>query len=484
MPDTLGFGEVWNITQLDNKVVFQSDFHLFLYIKDSIQILPFENSLLGSFVANGNLYVNFENEGLKRFMEGKFVPIPFSEKFSDDEIVGIDIFDNEHLIEATAESGFFLIEINPYGNELSVEKLEIKFQSLIAQTTIQSFKKIGENLFAFGTNGDGLFVFDQSGKITQSINENSGIKDPFVNEFIKDSRGQLRLALGNGVAFVNAFEPISNFGIENGLEGIIEDIVRYKGEIFCATHEGLFKLKTKENGQPTFSLLNTLQCWDLLPVKFEGKEILLGAFNDGIYEVKDNGEVELIVENYPWKLYQSKSDSTLVFIGLDPGLGFIKYQNGNWFAGYENYDFDAIYNFTEVIGVLWAGTFRDGLVYGLRNIGVKQDSTLAYELVIVEDSNKLLPKSSVYTIEFQGNPLFAIDSAIFTYDEEYGGFKPFTPTTKSSPGRKYFHRLLNQEDEKLWAITVLPNEDFEFGFFDAKKNLSGSLIHLRSLLTV
>lgn len=139
-------------------------------------------------------------------------------------------------------------------------------------------------------------------------------------------------------------------------------------------------------------------------------------------------------------------------------------------VGNEDYEFDAIYNFSETKNTLWAGTFRDGLVYGIQNISIQGDTQLVYDLIEVTDSTKLLPKSSVFTGSFKNQPLFAIDSGIFTYDEIFGGFKPFEIQQTSLPGKRYYHRLLNQENQKLWAITVKPNEEFEFGYFDETNN--------------
>lgn len=475
LSDTINFGEIWNVLTYDKTIYFQSEYFLFEIKNEVVKTYTFEDPIRGAFLINGAVYIFIQNVGFKRLLDNNFVPIPFGDLLKNHVVSGMVSFNDKSILLSTADTGLFTMDLNIYKNELNLKKFTTESDSLFLKQEILSIGKLKNGQFSISTSGGGVVLINSKGETVNHLNEYSGLRDVFVNQTHESKNGDLWLALGNGISKASISSPISYLGKRASLEGIVEDVCRFNGELYTATHDGIYKLSASnsnsENGKYTeFTLVSSLQCWDLLPITIEGKKKLLGAFNDGIYEIKTNGEVQLIAANYPWKLHQSKGDSSLIFIGLDPGLGFIKYNNGAWLVGNENYDFEAIYNFSEVNNTLWAGTFGDGLVYGLQDIKVVGDSQLVFNKIEITDSTKKLPSSSVYTGDFNGQPLFAIDSAIFTYDKAFGGFKPFTQQTKALPGKRYFHRLKNQNNEKLWAVTVLPNEEFEFGYFDSKNN--------------
>ena len=221
MPDTFSFEDVWEVLTFDDKVYFQTEFNLLEYDNNSIIIHEFDSPIVGTFKVNNQLYLQIENVGLRRFMEGIFVPIPFGDLLNEKRICGMVKIPDETILIATTNSGLYELKVNQYGNELSLHPIKTQFEDIISTNELLYLSEISNDLFSVGTKGNGVLVFDKTLNIKSVYGKNSGLHDLFINHQCNDESGNLWFALGNGISQIKASNPITKFNQELGLNGIV-----------------------------------------------------------------------------------------------------------------------------------------------------------------------------------------------------------------------------------------------------------------------
>lgn len=108
-----------------------------------------------------------------------------------------------------------------------------------------------------GTYGDGVFVFDRSGKLIAHLQSEKGFASNAVKQLMRDSRGWIWIAGQDGLSVVkDSSKPLEfmNFGYDSGLEDIhIRAIAEARnGDMWFSSNNGLIQWNKQSGNFASF----------------------------------------------------------------------------------------------------------------------------------------------------------------------------------------------------------------------------------------
>lgn len=275
------FGNVWRIHSTSTTVYFQSEEALFVYDTESGELKTIypDDSFHTSFLLGTDLYLRERQKGIVRLEGDELNVLGGTEIFADYGVFGVHELEDDSLLIITQELGIYkwhngAIRQLPDPNETPLETLGI-FGSIL----------LSDGNLALNTFTNGLIIVDQKGAINRRIDRVTGIRSDVVQHVFQDRDLNLWLSLGNGISKVNYHSPLSYFDEKAGVEGNVDAITRFKGQIFVGTSYGLFVQDLTIYGARKFRNTEVIkeQVWDFCEVN---GTLYIGA-GSGIYKTTD-----------------------------------------------------------------------------------------------------------------------------------------------------------------------------------------------------
>jgi len=224
---------VWKIHIHQGEVFFQSFAKLYILKKNRLKIVNPPSRFQFSFQVNNRLYFQDHKMGLLQYHNGKMIVLPQTTIFNKGEIWGIIPFPNTNkLLISTLNDGLYVYDFKKT-NQWNTE----------ANAFIQKHGSLGgvflKNKFIINTPTNGIIKCDTTGKIIQHINLKNGLQNNVVLSSFVDSKRNLWLGLGNGIAFLNENSAFTRMGGYYNLSSVYAATI-YEDHIYVATDEGLF----------------------------------------------------------------------------------------------------------------------------------------------------------------------------------------------------------------------------------------------------
>lgn len=247
-------------------------------------------------------------------------------------------------------------------------------------------------------------------------------------------------------------------------------MVRHEGRLYAATGSGLHRLSPSmsADGRPAFKPVpnTTHQTWSLLSTD----EGLLVASTPTIC-ILDKGNSSTILANlYTFRLYRSRYNQNLVFLGLEDGLGLLQKVQGRWqfvgrFAGISHQIRTIV---EEAPGVLWLGTRSSGFLRTTLPAGFPVDDSQPNQSVQpdawppkIERFGKEhgVPNGMAFTYRGEGRTMFATQKGLRRFDEESHRFLPdssfgviFADTTR------WIYPIHEDQNGDVWITSGIGNQ--------------------------
>lgn len=502
VPDSArNFEFIWKVFSSNKGIFFQSSEFLFLWNGETMKHWKPESIIVsnGSYLINGKLYLCLLKKGLYILNGDDIVPVIDGEEFSDKPIADMVLMENDKILVATKNHGVYLITSDGlsdnYSSGLNNKKNSEKFLNgksfygvfsentdhFLKEKAIFNVIKINDDLFAFGTQGDGLVIVHKDGYIVQNITKENGLQDNIIRFQFIDSHGNLWIALDNGIAKIEINSPITFFTDKSGIKGTVEAISRFNETLYVGTHSGIYYLSNKKNSNNENAPISkfvpvpgpSMECWDMITFKKGNFSALIAGLNDGVFEVKRDNSMSLISKCSPWTLFQSKKDPSRLYIGLDDGLMSVYYDNGKWInEGPIKGISELVFNIAEdEEGNLWLGTQKQGVIK-LNFYMSEEFSELIGRKRIQRDikifrynTQDGLPEGDFIAIKEKKSPvLFGTDEGIFRFDKKNEHFFQDSIILKNinRQGRG-IHRFNKDGKGNLWMVNYQGSE-FEVGF--------------------
>ena len=332
---------------------------------------------------------------------------------------------------------------------------------IIKNATLYRGVSSEDGAFALSTTGKGVVIIDQTGKVLKVINREVGLQDESVYGMYFDHRGNLWLALDNGISRIEISSPLTTFGIQSGLTTASLSIKRFEGTLYLGSTNGLLRLN-QSNGK--FEEIPGIPLTQIFTLAEHDNRLLVA--NDGLYDVK-GGKTSLIRTSNSGDLQMSglkilNSHPDVLFGGVTFGLAVFtngkkvsgkKDSSGHWiYRGNIPGITEAVWTFTEdSMNRIWAGTqnstvFRVTLAFDdqgapdLKKTGVQKFS--------IADG---LGTGSGPVYMVKGKTYFVADSAIYSFDETKKRF--FVDTTFGTfpnGGGKDESYIVEEQSGRVW----------------------------------
>lgn len=432
--------DVWKIYNYNNKVLFTTRQYLAFYDGDSITVTDMGTATntgnLFTYLHNNELYIGSYKYGLHKLVGDTIQVVPNSDKLVRKNIFAFIEYSDDTVLIATNTSEFFLF--SPKKNEFSTWNLKGKMTKYIEAQGAMLYNgiRMSNGNFAFGYVVGGkcsLIEVNKKGEILSLINTDYGLNDESVTNLFQESvednsKPMLWLSLNNGLASLDISSPIKKFNENNGLNGIILDIISYEGRIYVATMSGLYANDVDELGNTYFRQIPEIKTltWTLAVFNDPqtGKKILLAGTGslEGVFEVKGFKARRIFKEpekHLPAlitkKIYQSQKKPNRVYLALEGGVTWIEYNNGRWITTNEAFDMERLRGDIRSLGEdnkgnLWVGSYLSGIM--------KVKSFAQKDTIRVYTPKQGLPKYCGHMIEsFNGRTYFGTDEGLFEYDE-------------------------------------------------------------------
>ena len=447
------FDDLWQTLVINNIVYFQGKHHIISYNGTEVTSKYFENEINQAFVANKQLYLSFSKSGLYKFSNNEAILIQAKEE--EFQILDHSFYNGINYL-LYHNDGIYKIDAND----------SIELVTLINDENLASkanyFVVMDNHQIAIGTSGDGIFVINNQGNVSQKISVESKLQSPTVSSLMTDNHGVLWATLSNGISKIDINSPLSIIAKPNGLNSTVEDITRHKGILYLATNNGITYLtpcndyNTSELPKMSFIKSISGQCWGINSFQTLTDTILLYVDNNGVHEVDKNGNPHLIADCYPWALIQSKHDPNRVFISLDPGLMSIYRRNGKWEVemNTEHINIHARRISEDKDGVIWLSAEQDGIVKVEFDFSKEQltiNSTTAYT------SKEGLPVGSTTVLNGEKWQLTGTYNGLYRYNSVKQSFVPDTIVGSLfdySLGANAFVRLSEDHKGNIWLVAL------------------------------
>ncbi|MFC2103951.1 SpoIIE family protein phosphatase [Bacteroidota bacterium] len=476
------FNEIRNISISSEGIYFHSNSHIFFWNGKKMDFwLAGDKYFHTSFLINDQLIINVSGEGLHIIKENELVKLKNTEIFADKAIFSITPYEKDNYLVVTKSNGFYKAKFNDEMSEINVISLSKDIKEVLQDYLLYNAVKISDNAYSIGTWGSGLLIY-QNGQIVQLITKKSGLGDEVINSQFLDKDNNLWLTLSDGITKIEIKSPLTNFTEELGVDGTIEAIARFNGNLYLATERGLLLLldewsnSKKIYEQNKFKKIEKFEggLWDLMDYNVDGENYLLIASNEGIFQMDKNNNFKFIYRCYPWRMYHSKTNSKRVFIARSDGLTSLLRKNKQWTVEYEfpEIDEEVFSVYEDKAGDLWLGTAGMGV------LKIEQVSKDDFKDIIVKrfDISNGLPENCDFYVTFYDNKiLLGTDQGIFEQIEGMDSFavsKRFPPELTDED--RIITRMKPDKYGKLWVTTFIESDRMiEAGYVLSDSSSSG-----------
>ena len=285
------FNDIWTIYVTEEGVYFQAREKIFRLkqtgegANETWQLKTWNpvSKFMYAFYVDGNYYVHQQNKGLYKLQADTLQLIPGSEFLGADRMQIMLPYtssqpetDKQYLL-GQFNNGIFIYNGKTF-SKLKTES-DIFTQAGILYKAIQ----LKDGTYALSFSGKGVAIMNSNGKILQHINRAAGLQNESVYGLNTDHKGNLWLALDNGISKVETASPFSFFSNESGINTTTLSVSRFQNDLYLGTSNGLFRFNNKDSKFEVINGIPTRQIFSLLE-----HDNTLYVPSDGLYCIRNN----------------------------------------------------------------------------------------------------------------------------------------------------------------------------------------------------
>lgn len=313
---------------------------------------------------------------------------------------------------------------------------------------------------------EGAIILDKSGHLVRKFDLNDGMENLAVYDLFHDIENNLWLCQDNGIHFFETSSPITYYDKSSGLIDFISRFNVIDQKPYLATASDIWTPKI-ENNRRNFRSLMILkqQVFDMNTYETDfGRKTIAIGFN-GVFEVDvKSSRSERISEEYAWITHQNPFNRNEIFVGLETGLGKLTITSGGW--KYQSLIPDLNGD------IISLATCKGKLVFGAANKGVFVYDIRSgkYEKIKVPGGRNI---NTQYVVEcFQDKVYVGMETGMYCLNDDFKTMLPFKELKGKFMGDSHLqiHRIINEDDEKLWVMIHLEKgeKEFEHGWLEVK----------------
>ena len=316
-------------------IYFCTNQSLFLLKDKKVKVWKPKTSFHRTFLVSGIIFTNQPGFGLTYLKNDSLIRVPGGERFANELIYIMLPHTKGRVLIGTQVKGFFDYNLEALKNHSDVKKdsLLIPFKTsnndYFLDNIIYHGLVLPDNNFAISTYKGGAVIMSQEGVVTRTINRESGLQDDAAWYLFPDNQNNLWIALNNGISYTPINSQLSNWNETSGIRGTLQSVTRFNGNLYITSNIGVFLKEGTRfeiiDGVPNLS--NEL----FVVTTSDKKTSLLVATTTGIFQI--TGSKGQLIENGPFLSYsflKSRVFPDIVYVGLNNGVGVIKYSHGSW----------------------------------------------------------------------------------------------------------------------------------------------------------
>lgn len=456
------FTDVWK-TYTDNDLVYfctEENTYICHLRTDSIQIIQNDPETFMSHLVGGVLYHSNITQGLLQQSGDSTVTMPGGDYFIQKYITCILPLPGGNFFVGTAGGGACIYD--PGSGSIDTAFTDPAVNRFLKDNVLYQGILLGDGRLGISTLYGGFIIMDGQGRLIQKFNKESGLQDEqvlyaYVNPDLPD-QSPLWFALNYGISKAEINSPIRMFGERSGLNGTINDLIRFNGKLYVATSSGIYYMEENPDGTIRFLKAEGLstQCWAFTVFKPPGggKSRLLVATITGLYEITGGNRARLLDTSildktstrnyYMFTQMQSGRDPSLLYLA---GESFVILRiDGDRITQVDEIDLqDDIRSLVEDDrGDIWLTTMRKGVT----RIRFSGGDTLI-DNYSVEDG---LPSADRNYVYYPDNELYiATASGISRFDERTEHFyKDTVMGSVFNDAKAAVFRIMQDSRDRFW----------------------------------
>ncbi|HWI16230.1 MAG TPA: ATP-binding protein [Vicinamibacterales bacterium] len=366
--DVRVFEDVWRTFATPDGIFFQTQIGLFRWSNGNMKVWkPTGRIFNRAQMVDNTIYIGQTGGVLMRLRGDEFEAVPGAELLGEEAFPIVLRYDGTRLLMGTRARGLFLYD------GTSLRPFQTEVDDYLKRSNLYRGFVLPNGSIALTTTAAGMVIIDRAGRRLELIDESGGLQAPSVYYVMPDREGGLWLALGVGLARVEAQSPLSVFGPTEGLRASGIDVFRFNGRVYIAHGQGVQYLAPAKGAglpgiQPVSGVVN--QCWAFS--QFDDPEggppqLLLSA-SDGLFRIEGDKATPIVTSTNrsfgAFVTLQSRIERSRVWIGLADGLASVRWINGRWVnEGRVNGIREQVRSLQQAAdGSLWAGTQSSGLL--------------------------------------------------------------------------------------------------------------------------
>jgi len=435
-----GWGAIWNITELEDRIYFLTDYNIFIYNKKDgiIENVPTKMKVdYCSRVIQGNLYIA-STEGLY-FMnsQNSLEFVQESQAFRGAKIVGLQEYKNR-IVVSTARSGLYFVydgkceRINTIANEF-IQKNQLFCSAISGSKMI------------LGSVQNGALLFDlESANYKETFNLDNGLNNNTVLNVIFDKDQNLWFGLDKGIGYIDLNSPIRPLFPVNSPIGTGYCSIIYNDWLYLGTNQGLYRMDRQGNYQMIRD--SEGQIWSLEIID----NLLFSSGDNGVLVISPYSMYKIPLMGV-WGLDTLSGGDNMIIAGTYSGFSIIQKEGERW-----NYARN-ITGFTSSA----RGFMEDEIS---NNIWMANASGDIYKLTIdpvagklVQEKRYSLGESSVgentFFRKIHNNLVICGEDGIYQYSRVSDEFIPYPQLESILDGHKYYDFLDVDYLGNLWFVS-------------------------------
>lgn len=277
--------EIWTITQIGSKVIFQSFTSYFIYENTTVKGYRQPVTFLFFMPYKSNIYVHTSQFGLCRLDLKQHKLYPVNQSPAKGAILTLLTFSDGRTIAVTRNDGLFEFD----GTTFS--RFETSNEALFNTIEINKALITSDDELILGTIQHGVIAFDARGNKRWSLSRDNVLQNNTVLGISNDDSGNLWLALDKGVAFVQLNSDIRFINSFAPSIGAVYDLSAAANSVYIGTNQGLYSGEIRNGSISEIRAVEPIrgQVWD---ISVFDNQYFIGN-NDVTYSLK-NGKLSRI----------------------------------------------------------------------------------------------------------------------------------------------------------------------------------------------
>ena len=317
-PADRNFSDVWQTIAANGVVYFRSPERLVELKGGNLRVLRPAGRFSAAGVMGGVLYAHDTESGIVAVGGGTATAVAGGAAFRGVRVTSLSPGEPGSLLVGAQDQGLFTLDPKS-GRSQALSKTEE-----LRNAEILSVRRLANGQIAVGTLRAGLFMLGPEGALRYKLDRDTGLPDNAVLS-LQTVNGSLWAGTSGGVAQLLVPSPVQNYGAREGLPGLVESMALYRGSIYAATSEGVFRLSC---GARAFEPVPGLRRQSFALFSADS---LLAATADGIYEINSGG-ARLIRPGLARGVARSL-DLNRLWVASQTGIGALVRRGTTWAAG-------------------------------------------------------------------------------------------------------------------------------------------------------